>query len=853
MCTCSPRLAILLGVTVWLVLLDTAELRSADDAEPPLPPGAVRRLGDTRLRPGVRVTHLAFSPDGKQLASWGNWLYFEDRLSVWDTATGRELFAQAMPERQVGGICWWPKGNNFAWWSPEGRFTEWALPDVKTRPAPQGEKPVVGPPPLARPPARAAFARATFSPDWSRIAVLRSEAVVPNLVPNLTVDLFDAKPCKSLSELHRIATRGSFPQGNCKGLRLIRGGKAAVVLIETKTKGEQSVVVWDVEPDSLSNPVVIPIAVEQGSRQSFDVAEDGSALAVGMGDGTIRVYELPSCKERLSVKKHDGPKRGGRWSEVSAVKFVNGGRNILSAGRDNSQVVWDARTGTDVARLDGHSSWVESVAVSADGRRVATAGQDSLIRLWDAATWKPILPPHGPRASVWRLEVSRDGKYAAAGSGDGLHVWELASGREVRTLDSSYKSGHVLFEPEGELLLGDDEENLSLCPIGAGQARPIAAKGHMLSFSPDGKTLLTGQGNAVSVWDWPACTKRRSVPLKSEPKSAAFSSDGNTVVLGPGQASIVHLATGKLTELPVKLHWFNNAAGFSADGRQLVGSVGGPKAETWNIATRNQGRFFDQPAQRPPGHFYLLSLAVSPDRRRAVSCHSDGGVTLYEMATGQILAHFTGHREGVIAVSWTPDSNSVLSGGGDHVVYVWDTSVRSLAGNVNKLSPEELPKAWDQLGAQPAREAIKTMAALAVDAESTVSFLEGKLKPTPPVTAAALDRLFKDLDDASFATRARADRELKALGPRAVAGVRERLAKATSAEVKRRAEDFLEQFSKDEPTPDRVRFLRSLEVLALTNSPAARRLLETLANGAAETWQTDTARETLRSMKAATR
>src|SRR4051812_42333727 len=91
------------------VLLLLASTAVAQD--PPLPTGAVKRLGDTRFRPGVRVSLLAFSPDGSQVASVGNWLYFEDRLSVWDAATGRELFTQPLPEGMVTSLGWGPDGG----------------------------------------------------------------------------------------------------------------------------------------------------------------------------------------------------------------------------------------------------------------------------------------------------------------------------------------------------------------------------------------------------------------------------------------------------------------------------------------------------------------------------------------------------------------------------------------------------------------------------------------------------------------------------------------------------------------------------------------------------------------------
>jgi hypothetical protein len=196
----------------------------------------------------------------------------------------------------------------------------------------------------------------------------------------------------------------------------------------------------------------------------------------------------------------------------------------------------------------------------------------------------------------------------------------------------------------------------------------------------------------------------------------------------------------------------------------------------------------------------------------------------------------------------TPDGNRVLSGGGDHQVLVWDVSLRKLGGSAVPLSAAERLVAWDQLGTQSAKEAIKMMARLATDPEGTVSLLAGKMKPVPVVPAALLDRIFHDLDDAKFPTRAKATRELDGLGVGAIAGVRERIAKGTSPEVAQRASVFLRRFENEAATPERIRVLRALEVLAIMNSSAARKLVEHLAAGAPEVWKTDVAKQTLRGM-----
>jgi hypothetical protein len=314
-------------------------------------------------------------------------------------------------------------------------------------------------------------------------------------------------------------------------------------------------------------------------------------------------------------------------------------------------------------------------------------------------------------------------------------------------------------------------------------------------------------------------------------------------------AVIVDLGSGSVTDVPVKLHWFARAAGFAPGGRVVCGTTGGVRAEAWAVGAGAKLREFEQPPAKPNGHFYLLSFAVSPDGRKAASSHSDGGLSVYETATGQVLATFLGHRDSVIGIAWT-GGDRVLSAGGDHPVLVWDASLRALAGKVAPLPAADRAAAWDRLGTQSAKEALKAMAALAADPDGAVSLVGERLKPVATADPAALDRIFRDLDAPAFAAREKASRELAELGPGAVAGVRERAAKAPSAEVRGRAETFLGKFAADDLTPDRVRYLRALEVLAAADTPAARKLVEGLAGGAAEVWETEAARQAVRALPA---
>jgi hypothetical protein len=83
-----------------------------------------------------------------------------------------------------------------------------------------------------------------------------------------------------------------------------------------------------------------------------------------------------------------------------------------------------------------------------------------------------------------------------------------------------------------------------------------------------------------------------------------------------------------------------------------------------------------------------------------------------------------------------------------------------------------------------------------------------------------LDRIFTDLDSDAFKIREKASRELAAFGVSAVPGVRERLKRRPSAEVRRRAAAFLDQFDPAELSP-----LRAVELLEHIGTPAAKELL----------------------------
>ncbi|KAK4140202.1 putative HET containing-domain vegetative incompatibility protein [Dichotomopilus funicola] len=78
----------------------------------------------------------------------------------------------------------------------------------------------------------------------------------------------------------------------------------------------------------------------------------------------------------------------GHSGWVQSVAFSPDGSRIASGSNDQTIRIWDAKSGKEVRKLEGHSDRVRSVAFSPDGSRIASGSDDQTIRIWDAKSGK---------------------------------------------------------------------------------------------------------------------------------------------------------------------------------------------------------------------------------------------------------------------------------------------------------------------------------------------------------------------------------------------------------------------------------------------------------------------------------
>src|SRR5262249_10232076 len=282
-----------------------------------------------------------------------------------------------------------------------------------------------------------------------------------------------------------------------------------------------------------------------------------------------------------------------------------------------------------------------------------------------------------------------------------------------------------------------------------GQQRRIDA----LTFSPDGKTLLSGgplpppKGNTkkvggnltVRVWDVATGKERGDVATGKEPPFNAY----NTKIV------VVRFA-------------------LSPDGRTLAHANG-------SVITLRETATGGERVQLTGHTGDVRRFAISPDGRTLASAGEDGTVRLWDLPSGKEVGRLEGHDD-VYAVAFSPDGKTLVSGGLDNnassgdvnkitgSAHIWDVS--KITGRLRvsaERSAAELEADWKDL-AGDAAAGCAALGQLVSSPQSAVPFLGKQLQGTEPVDAKRIERLIGELADNNFRTRERATKELGAMG-----------------------------------------------------------------------------------------
>lgn len=305
------------------------------------------------------------------------------------------------------------------------------------------DKPMV----YTQPPVLTALA---FSPDGKTLAVSGNREILIH-----TID--GSAPPKRLAGLSERILSLAFSKD---GSVLVAGGGTPARFGEIQ--------LWDAANGKLRRSVMLTGDTVFGASLS----PDGSRVATGCTDNTVRILDAASGKELYKMGAHEN------W--VLGTVFSVDGKRVVSVGRDRSAKLTDAGSGaflenvnllrgelaaiarhpskeivviggedrvpyvymlnrpqnmkiaddsTLIRKLERQNGAITALAWSPDGRRIAVAGAAAEVNVYDAETGTKVSSCKGHTAGIYTVAFAPDSGTLATGGFDGsVRLYDAATG-----------------------------------------------------------------------------------------------------------------------------------------------------------------------------------------------------------------------------------------------------------------------------------------------------------------------------------------------------------------------------------------------------------------------------------------
>jgi eukaryotic-like serine/threonine-protein kinase len=355
------------------------------------------------------------------------------------------------------------------------------------------------------------------------------------------------------------------------------------------------------------------------------------ALAQARAPAAISVFqEVRAADRQLAVLS-------GHGDQVHGVAYSRDGTRIVTASRDNTLRIWDARTGVQLAVISGERLRFRSAVYSPDGGHIATTSEDATVRIWDALSGDPVAVFSGRGTLPISATYSPDGTRLVVASLDKTaRIWDARTGEELAVLRGHDNVvAYAEYSPDGTRLVTASQDKTARIWDARNGALLAVLSGHgeMLlsaSYSPDSTQIVTASADKTArTWN-----ARTGAPLM--------------VLSGHGD------------------HVYD--ARYSPDGTRIATASDDRTGRIWDARTGALLAVLS-------GHVgFVRSVEYSPDGSRVVTGSDDGTARVWQARDDTQLAVLKGHEDGVASANYSPDGAHIATTALDKTMRIWDAS-----------------------------------------------------------------------------------------------------------------------------------------------------------------------------------
>lgn len=403
---------------------------------------------------------------------------------------------------------------------------------------------------------------------------------------------------------------------------------------------------------------------------SVSYSPDGTLIATAGGDKKIKLWETTSRKLLNDLEGHS--------EEVIAIDFSPDGKLLASCGGNNEVFIWHVQSGKLMHSLRGHESGVNSVAFSPDGKTLATAGglyqdvSDNTIRIWEVQSGRQLRVLKGHSALASHAEFGLGGRVlVSAGKDKTVKIWSMPDGQLLNSTNTPDYVDALAVLPGGRSFSTVSNKLMTVWDMQGQQVSTLnlPVPTSVIAFSSDASTFAFN------------CAGERCVEIRSFPSgqlinklavmgpddgqyyrggvnALSFSPDGKTLITGDSDsfAKLWSRDGGRLLGTLAPIAEPAGVLAISPNGRSIAVGSGG-KIIFWDIQN-------GKPIRSIPGHTdAVLALAFNHDGTVLASVSSAEGVKAWSTTSGQLMWSFRGEDDDLRCVVFSPDGRLIATAG----------------------------------------------------------------------------------------------------------------------------------------------------------------------------------------------